>query len=331
MSVRRSICALAALILIAYSPGPAQANDSTASLDTGELVLVPNAEISLEAEDLYISRDEIRVRYVFRNTGAETITTPVAFPLPPLEYGEDLNYAVEAADPENFVNFRLWVNGQPKPFDIDARATNPSGENITSLLRDSGVPITTFAPDPASQYAPRARLDALSPEVLHRLSEAGAILPTEQGGGFSEAWTAHVAFWWMQTFPPGQPVVIEHRYNPVPTHTFFGEFDLQAGHLRDEACIDAAFAAGVTRRLAGQDHGMLGATILTYVLVTANNWRGPIGRFHLTVDKGSADALVSLCRDGIRKTGPTTFEWEARNYTPDRDLTLLFVEPFEMQ
>ena len=131
----------------------------------------------------------------------------------------------------------------------------------------------------------------------------------------------------MQDFPPGQAVVVEHAYTPVPTHTFFGKYDLDAGHLRDEACIDEHFAAGARRRMSGQEYEMLGATILRYILVTANNWRGPIGRFHLTVDKGSTDAIVSLCRDGIRKTGPTTFEWQARNYVPDRDLTLLFMAP----
>ncbi|ABY30689.1 hypothetical protein Mext_2294 [Methylorubrum extorquens PA1] len=48
-------------------------------------------------------------------------------------------------------------------------------------------------------------------------------------------------------------------------------------------------------------------------------------RFTLTVDKGRADALVSFCRQGVRKTGPTTFAWEARDYVSDSDLRVLLV------
>ncbi|KAA0122897.1 DUF4424 domain-containing protein [Methylobacterium sp. P1-11] len=49
--------------------------------------------------------------------------------------------------------------------------------------------------------------------------------------------------------------------------------------------------------------------------------------FTLTVDRGSPEAVVSFCRTDIRKTGPTTFRWEARDYVPDQDLRVLFVQP----
>ncbi len=310
---------------------PAAANDSTASLDTGELVLIPNADIRMEEEDLFISRDEIRVRYVFHNTGDRTITTPVAFPLPPVLYGYDANYSVEATDPENFVDFHLWVDGRRAPFRIDARATNYEGRDITGLLRRHGIPITTFTSDPASYDALRGRLDNLPPHVMQQLRDAGAIVAEDWAEGFFEAWTAHVAFWWIQDFPPDRPVVIEHRYTPVPTQTFFTPYDLEARTHHQQACIDANFEAAARRRMAETEYETLSLTLINYILTTGNNWHGPIGRFHLTVDKGATNALVSLCRDGIRKTGPTTFEWVGRSFVPDRDLTLLFVEPFGNQ
>ncbi len=43
------------------------------------------------------------------------------------------------------------------------------------------------------------------------------------------------------------------------------------------------------------------------------------------MDKGSPAALVSFCRTGVRKTGPTTFVWEATDYAPDSDLRILIV------
>ncbi len=64
-----------------------------------------------------------------------------------------------------------------------------------------------------------------------------------------------------------------------------------------------------------------------YVLRTANNWNGPIGRFHLTLDKLRAGAILSLCWDGaLKKTGPTTFEFSAEEFAPTRDIHMLVIE-----
>ena len=58
--------------------------------------------------------------------------------------------------------------------------------------------------------------------------------------------------------------------------------------------------------------------------MTGNNWKGPIGRFHLTIDKLKADNILSMCWDGdLRKTGATTFEAERTNFAPPRDIKLL--------
>ena len=65
---------------------------------------------------------------------------------------------------------------------------------------------------------------------------------------------------------------------------------------------------------------------LHYVLTTGSNWLGTIGVFHLTVDKGKPGNLVSLCIDGIKKTGATTFESVKKDFTPERDLKILILE-----
>ena len=64
---------------------------------------------------------------------------------------------------------------------------------------------------------------------------------------------------------------------------------------------------------------------IAYVLTTGANWAGPIGDFHLTVDKGAPDSLVSFCADGVKKIGPTLFEVRHANFTPTRDLHVLIL------
>ena len=77
------MAALAALLGIA----PAAANDSSASLDAGGLNLTYNPNVRLESEDLYLSREEVRVTYHFHNVSDHDISTLVAFPLPAMEIG----------------------------------------------------------------------------------------------------------------------------------------------------------------------------------------------------------------------------------------------------
>ncbi|WP_026380402.1 DUF4424 family protein [Afifella pfennigii] len=324
--MKTSFLTLLAGAFIALSGNAALANDSTASLDTGELVLVPNEDIALLEENLFISADKVTVRYLFRNTSEKPITTVVAFPLPPIDLSEDVGYAIYPKDPVNFVDFRLWVAGEPHAFETEARAT-VAGRDVTETLAAANIPLTTFVEDMQSFDAMRLRPDLLPPGVMEKLEQEG--IAKDDDGYFMPLWTAHVSFYWRQTFPPGETVEIAHAYKPVPTVTFFTDYDIEAGTLREEACIDASFARGAARKLAASANGALEATILKYILTTANNWRGAIGRFHLTIDKGSTDALVSLCRDGIEKTGPTTFEWTGQDYQPERDLTVLFVKLLE--
>lgn len=53
----------------------------------------------------------------------------------------------------------------------------------------------------------------------------------------------------------------------------------------------------------------------------------PVGRFRLTLDKGEARNAISLCAEGVVKTGPTTFVVEKSGFSPARDLDILIVVP----
>ena len=304
------------------------ANDSSASLDTGDLVLVPNPHVELLEEDLFISAERIRVRYLFRNISQGDVTTLVAFPLPPLDYGMDTGYSIEPRDPLDIVGFRLFVDGRPQPFQIDAKAT-VDGRDVTATLAQHGIPLVIFAPDWEGFETLRRRLDSLPPAVLSELRQAGII--SDWGEGFEEQWAAHVTYYWQQVFPAGRTTEIVHDYAAVPMATFFGEYDLEVRTYHEEACIDASFERGAERKLKGASHDLLEARLVRYILTTANNWRGPIGRFRLTINKGAPENLVSICADGIRKTGPTTFEWTATDFRPTRELTVLFLRPLPME
>src|SRR5262245_10239831 len=94
-------CASLALTCAAF------ANDSTAELGAGGLNLVRSDAVDLLAEDLYVSHDEVRVTYRFRNHTEAPVTTLVAFPLPDVDASteDEGNFVLPDPGSDNFVDF----------------------------------------------------------------------------------------------------------------------------------------------------------------------------------------------------------------------------------
>ena len=67
------------------------------------------------------------------------------------------------------------------------------------------------------------------------------------------------------------------------------------------------------------------------MITSGGNWAGPIGDFRLVIDKEDAKTLVSFCGDGVRKISPTQFEQDIKNYTPTRDIDVLFLRTVAVQ
>ncbi len=84
------------------------------------------------------------------------------------------------------------------------------------------------------------------------------------------------------------------------------------------------FIATALKKVRANGGGFIESRI-AFVLTTGANWAGPIKDFSLTVDKGAPDALVSFCGQGVNKTGPTTFETQKTDFTPQRDLNVLIL------
>ena len=75
-----------------FTAVPALANDSTAELETGGLVLRKSSDIEMLSEDLFISTQEIKIHYVFRNNSTTDVSTVIAFPqISPKRWHQECN------------------------------------------------------------------------------------------------------------------------------------------------------------------------------------------------------------------------------------------------
>lgn len=311
----------------------AAANDSVAEHAAGGLVLKQSAEIDMVSEDLYVSAERIRVRYVFRNRAPGDRTVTVAFPMPDRDLGEERHG--DAAFP---ADFRTRVGGAPVTAAVERKALLGAADR-TALLQRLGVPV---APGPGGTAAIVAALNALPAQERERLRRLGLIDIDEYDAGRGwqrdvvPLWTVRETWYWQQTFPAGPDLVVEHEYTPgtgasagvaLASREWRSSPEGRAAQRR--YCTDAAFLAALDRMAASERRGggHLTEQRIGYILTTGGNWRSPIGDFRLVVDKGRLENIVSFCGTGLRRISPTRFEMRRSNWRPDRDLDVLIVQP----
>lgn len=337
MSVRKSV--LTTIVSVALGLAfnvPALANDTTAAMGTGGLVLQRTDGIEMRSEDLYVSAREIRVQYRFFNRTARDISTIVAFPMPDIPGGSESDLGVSFDNLTQPTPFTTKVDGVTAPTHVEQKAMLGMVDYSGELLAN-GVPLHPYAEgiETALNRLPAAAKARMVAQGL--LEDRGYV--SDDGVSHPDLtplWTLKTTHYWTQIFPSGREIGIDHRYTPAiggTVQTLIGHRDPDAGpeslagfavemnRYRQQYCIDSDFEAGAKRQW---DAGLnVSERWIDYVLTTGANWAEPIGDFRLVVDKGEPGALVSFCETGVRKISPTQFEVRRRNFVPTRDLSVL--------
>lgn len=330
-------------------PAAGLANDGFGGLSATGLQFGKTDSVRMVREDLLLSPGKVEVRYLFHNDGPETVDGEVIFPLPPISLAElsQTGFALDEKKlrSDNPVNFTAKINNRPisvrseriavvePPYEQRTRARDrydAPGKEVTAILREHGIPLSLEVEEVRTLLA---RL----PESARQRLKASGLVEIFPGEPPTPLWSIVLRYHWPQRFSPGQDIIIEHSYDPAPPGGIFvwpaqdKDLDPYQRELIRDYCIDASTRRGIVKRLHPPGRGEMAGTgmavFLDYVLTTANTWKGPIGTFHLTIDKAKPSTILSLCIDGIRKTGPTRFEVEKHDFTPTADLRLLFVSP----
>ena len=311
----------------------AWAQDLSAGLAVGGLVFSRNADVSIESEDLTIAPDAVVVRYVLLNQSASPITLTMAFPLPDIDLEDGANITFPVNDPVNFIGYTTKIDGKPVNFTVSQRAVL-GNKDMTAALRSMGMPVLPLGalqlkmPDLPQPMRMRAVNEGL-------LAQAGT---DDKGTPFYEpTWTVKTSLTRQQIFPPGKPVSIEHRYRTSAGMSFDSVLrqglrqtkglESEVQRYKTNYCFSDDFLKSLDR-IAGAEQANTAKILerrISYVLKAGANWAGTIKNFHLVVDKGQVDRIVSFCADGIKKISATAFEMRATDFTPTRDLNILLL------
>jgi hypothetical protein len=296
-----SVVSLAATALGGVGlPASAWANDTTVGDANGSIVFVQQADVRMDSETLSISEDRVEVEYTFTNTSAHDVQARMSFPMPPLKFDELLHSVIS--------DFQLWVNGVPQPTEHRQRILLDGRQDITAEFQRRGLSLQDLDNGSAPSDDP-----SKGPNLPDAWYDVNGILRV----------TVQENDLWTQRFPAGHTVRIRHRYVPslsssVPQPLAFFDTEFQKS-----VCLDAQGMADLRQR---ERPGGIPWATLEYILTTANNWQGPIGQFHLIIEKKTPSDLMSLCFPGaLQQTSDRRFEFTAKDFRPEHDLRILFV------
>ena len=192
---------------------PALANDSTAELATGGLVILKSKQIEMRSEDLFISAKEVRIKYEFINNSPLDISTTIAFPMPVISDDPGETTEIPNSNSDNFLDFSTSVNGRTIPARAELRAYKGDRE-ITSILRVAGVPLAPY------QQKTEDALERL-PEPKQRVFIKNKLVEVEnydrdnrKARRLLPRWSLATTYYFNQLFPAGKETIIEHHYRP---------------------------------------------------------------------------------------------------------------------
>jgi Domain of unknown function (DUF4424) len=323
-----------AICIFPIGTAASMANDSSAELAIGGLTLMKSEAISMDSEDLYISKDRVRVIYRFTNTSNADIETLVAFPLPDLAGGES-----EGETPVNYrtsLDFKTLANGRPVALELVEQAAF-RGADITAKLADLHIPLSDL------DDGFHASINRLPDTAREALIGDGLI---ESAGEdtqplWTPKWTLKTSVTRKQTFSAGKTIIVEHSYNPVAGGSVAGALEPRyrseewAQSQIKKYCIEKSWLAAFDRegdkRKTPEGAYPYSEIWLSYILTTGANWNGPIKDFRMVIDKGAPEAMVSFCAEGVKKISPTQFEVRRQNFTPVQNIDVLIVNWFQTE
>jgi len=303
------------------------ANDTMVTLGAGGLVPKKSYDISIESEYLRISIHDILIIYTLRNTTSRDIDAVVAFPLPEIDGRMIRNEPVflpNDRDKINFVNFKVMDGGKRIPVKTEIRAFH-EGTDVTNLIKSLGLSGTVLL-----EHL-NAELKKLSPASIEKLKTQGLILPAEinapEEKGWQANWTMQAHFFWHQHFPAEKTIKLTQTYNPIVGGGYLHKNDDGASNIKSFCGNNAALnQIQILKNIDLSKELILYEKNIRYILTTAQNWKGAIGNFRLSIQADDPEDIVLTCFPDLKKVAPTIYEANLKDFVPSQDLNILILQ-----
>ncbi|MBL7714244.1 MAG: DUF4424 family protein [Bdellovibrionales bacterium] len=141
---------------------------------------------------------------------------------------------------------------------------------------------------------------------------------------YSANWEKTVQVQWTEELKPARDYVVKVTYVPfsgiLPSYVEHVSGKESDHNWKKVYCITPAEAKGITRKAKSSYE-----TDAKSISVQLSDTEAAVEDFTLRIEKPGADtSIVSTCWDGLKKTGPKTFEFKAKNFKVPRNLEVAF-------
>ncbi|MDV2489226.1 DUF4424 family protein [Acinetobacter johnsonii] len=223
------------------------ANDSTGFVATGGVQYLKNPKISMQSEDLFISKNIIRVNYQFKNLTAQDITETVLFPLPRVGSSRESDFA----HTEQLIqSFKVQANAQKIQPETHVRAFlpalttggdfNSNGDvvDVTTGLKKCGFS------DRDLMYPWLLQQDStLNQRLYHCQDKTVRQLLKPYQADDEIYWESQIIYSWQQKFKANALTHVQHEYMPLVG----GSVSLYPEEDEKIYCMDQNFKAGLKK------------------------------------------------------------------------------------
>ena len=306
--------------------------DNVSQLVLESLQVPKTTLISLAETTVRISSRQVQVDYVFRNTSDAPVTSVVTFQMPEVE-GPYVNIDAGDTASKNFLGFKAMQDGAAVKPELQQRVYS-AGLDLTGQMTDRKVAL-----NPLSEAA-KSDVRALPQATVDKWLSLGLLVedPSETGDDgkkvYAPTWAMKSTYSWIVAFPPGKDVHITTVHaNSIGSSVAFG-LSADAGpndpglkSMQEKYCVDDAVIKAAKESDEGQS--AFSASWSSFKLIAGSAWSPGIGRFRLIVEKGSPSSLISVCGAGDRKNEPISIEMTVTDFTPDRTIDVLYLDPAE--
>lgn len=327
------------ILSLLFFASKANCDDGNGTLGMGGLVsLTKTDKVSLIKEVLEISTRMIDVELVFMNKTQQEQDITMLFPIPP--YFPDPKTANWfGGQPKNF---NVLMNGILLPFEtqFQAKKCNRSNrsnelectEDATKQLKQIGLNNKQIAWFP--YFSPFSEtVDNLTTEQIAALRMSGLLEKDPDNGDLYPNWEVSAQYVWHLKLPVGKPITVHHQYSPITGTGQHSNENLTERMLKNDYCADNNLIKA-WRKLPNRYNDYyngeksLYSIVVNYILTSANSWDGAITDFTLRLHKQHRKELLALCFPGkFKKIDDLTLEVKLKNYSPTKDISVVFSNP----
>ena len=314
----KTLLEIFSLLLI---PVNALANSGYSVEGAGGLEFSKSEHISLEKETLTISPNKIEIDYVFYNSSEKDINATVAFPMPNIKCGWfEINEF-----PDNFIT---TIDDKPIQYNVEKKAIftgersdlYKKDQDVTNILTNNQIP--TDCRDIEKKRLTADDIDNKNISESHiKLIKLGL---AEDVINYKDVWSINyktiIKYYWNQKFPAKSIINIHHSYRPS-----FGagnkglNYEYEKDILDNVESYKSIYKSDLKLSLLTDKYtGANGYILLTYILKTANTWKGPIKTFELRFRKPENFLVSNIAGNMSLENGDIVIK--RRNFMPLSDL-----------